>query len=513
VPPELRPETRLEHVSNILSKKALISSTLSGVGTQYTGAVITGVGQVVVTAVLARLLTPADYGLAGLSAVYVGLAAIFAQFGIGPALIQRSELTPRIIRAGFTATVLIGFITTATVWLTAPWAAQLLGNAALTPIIRGLSFTFILANPGFVAEGLSERSLAWRRLMWVEVAAFMVGYAVPALVLAAAGFGVWAIVGSTLGQNLVRTAVLLKLQPHPKWPRIGPEIRELLRFGSGFTLARAFNYGAGQGDNLVVGRVLGILALGYYSRAFKLMMILVTYFAIVVTKVLFPVMSRLQGQPERLRSTYLTGAAVLGMISAPLGALMVVTAPEIVAVVLGPKWTPAIVPFQILTAGIMLRNVYLMAYCLDGALGRMRNRTVRDGIYALAVIMGSLIGTRYGLTGVAIGVVLAITLNYFVGAAMSLHLLGASWREYAHSQAPGVGLGLLTAALAYALRLGLIAAGAGPFVILLVTGGVTLSLVGGLCWIQPAIAGRYGSMALRHLTSEIGSRILKREPA
>jgi O-antigen/teichoic acid export membrane protein len=401
----------------------------------------------------------------------------------------------------------------ALVWLTAPLAATVLGNPALTPIIRGLSFTFVLANPGFVAEGLSERSLAWRRLMGVEVAAFTFGYAIPALVLAVNGFGVWAIVGSALGQHLVRSAVLLKLQPHPKWPRIGPEIRELLRFGSGFTVARIFNYGAGQGDNLVVGRVLGILSLGYYSRAFKLMMILVTYFATVVTKVLFPIMSRLQGQPERLRSTYLTGAAVLALISAPLGALMVITAPEIVGIVLGPKWTPAIVPFQILTAGIMLRNVYLMAYCLDGALGRMRNRTVRDGIYALAVIMGSLIGTRFGLTGVATGVVLAITLNYFIGAAMSLHLLGASWREYAHSQGPGVGLGLLTAAIAYFVRLGLIAAGAGPFLVLGLTGVVSLGLVSGLCWAQPAVAGRYGSMALRHLGSEISSRMPKREPA
>jgi PST family polysaccharide transporter len=500
-------------VSNLLTKKALISSTFSGVGAQYTGALITGVGQVVVTAVLARLLSPADYGLAGLAAVYVGLAAILAQFGIGPALIQRTELTPRIIRAGFTATVLIGLLTTALVWVTAPFAAQLLGNAALTPIIRGLSFTFVLANPGVVAEGLSQRSLAWRQLMWMEVAAFMVGYALPALSLAAAGFGVWAIVGSTLGLNLVRSAVLLKLQPHPKWPRIGPEIRELLRFGSGFSLARAFNYGAGQGDNLVVGRVLGIIPLGYYSRAFKLMMILVTYFATVVTKVLFPVMSRLQGEPERLKATYLTGATVLALVSAPLGAIMVVTAPEIVAVILGPKWIPAIVPFQVLTAGIMLRNVYLMAYCLDGALGRMRNRTLRDGLYALAVILGSLIGTRYGLTGVATGVVLAITLNYFVGAAMSLHLLGASWREYAHSQAPGLGLGLLTAAIAYSARLALIAAGAGPFLVLALTGSVSLGLIAGLCWIQPALAGRYGSTALRHLTSEIGARIPRREPA
>jgi O-antigen/teichoic acid export membrane protein len=500
-------------VSNLLSKKALISSTFSGVGTQYTGTIITGAGQLVVTAVLARLLSPADYGLAGLAAVYVGLAAILAQFGIGPALVQRAELTPRIIRAGFTATVLIGILTTALVWFTAPLAAELLGNDGLTPVIRGLSFTFVLANPGFVAQGLTERSLAWRRLMWVEVAAFIAGYATPALVLAAAGFGVWAIVGSTLAQNLVRSALLLKLQPHPKWPRIGPEIRELLRFGSGFTLARAFNYGAGQGDNLVVGRVLGILALGYYSRAFKLMMILVTYFATVVTKVLFPIMSRLQGQPDRLRSTYLTGAAVLGLVSAPLGALMVVTAPEIVAVMLGPKWTAAVVPFQILTAGIMFRNVYLMAYCLDGALGRMRNRTVRDGIYASAVIVGSLVGTGYGLTGVATGVVVAIVLNYFVGAAMSLHLLRASWGEYAHSQAPGIALGVFTAATAYALRAALMAAGAGPFLVLVLTGATTLGLVGALCWIYPRLAGRYGSMALRHLTSEIGSRILKREPA
>jgi len=507
------PRCKRAAVNKQFSKSSLISSTFSGVGTQYTGALITGLGQVVVTAVLARLLTPRDYGLAGLAAVYVGLAAIFSQFGIGPALIQRAELTPRVIRAGFTATVLIGILTTAVVWITAPYAAEFFGNTALTPIIRGLSLTFLVANPGFVAEGMSERTLAWRRLMWVEVAAFVLGYALPALVLAIRGYGVWAIVGSTLGQNLVRTVLLMRLQPHPKWPRIGPEIRELLRFGGGFTLARAFNYGAGQGDNFVVGRVLGIVPLGYYSRSFKLMTILVTYFAAIVTKVLFPIMSRLQGQVDRLRSTYLTGAAILGLVSAPLGAVMIVTAPELVGILLGPKWAPSIVPFQILTAGIMMRNVYLMAYCLDGALGRMRYRTLRDGIYAMAVIVGSVIGTRFGLNGVATGVVIAIGVNYFIGAGMSLHLLQSSWREYFESQAPAVLLGILSAVLAYTIRLGLLSAGARPIIALGLTAGLTLALIGGLCWLQPAVAGRYGSTALRHLTSEIGARIPRRETA
>lgn len=495
------------------TKAALLRSIFSGLGNQYAGTLVTGLGQLGVTAVLARLLTPEDYGLAGLAAVYIGLAAVLSQFGIMSALIQRPELTPRYVRAGFTATILIGAFTTALVWLTAPLAAQALGDADLTPVIRGLSFSFVLANPGVVAEALLQRHLAWRTLMWADVAAFVIGYALPALALAAGGYGVWALVGSAVGLNFVRAMALLALQPHPKWPRIGPEIRELLRYGSGFTLARVFNYGAGQGDNLVVGRVLGIVALGYYNRAFKLMLIPVTYFATVTTRVFFPVMSRLQGEQSRLRAAYLTGAAVLGLVSAPLGALMVVLAPEIVGVVLGPKWTATIVPFQILTAGIMLRNVYLMAYCLDGAMGAMRNRTLRDGIYAGAVIVGSVVGTRFGLAGVATGVVAAIAVNYVVGAAMSLRMLGATWRDYARSQLPALGLGLLTAAVAYLVRQGLLAAEAGQLLILLLTGSVSLGLLAALYVVRPSIIGEYGRNAVGHVGAAISSRFFPPETA
>jgi PST family polysaccharide transporter len=493
-------------VTSSPTKAAVLRSIFGGLGNQYTGTVVTGLGQLVVTAALARLLVPEDYGLAGLATVYIGLATILSHFGISPALIQRPELTPRYVRAGFTATVLIGVLTTALVWLTAPLAAAALGNAALTPVIRGLSFTFALSNPGVVAEALLQRHLAWRTLMWVDMTAFVVGYALPALALAASGYGVWALVGSTLGLNLVRSTVLLNLQPHPKWPRIGPEIRDLLHYGSGFTLARVFNYGAAQGDNVVVGRILGIVALGYYNRAFKLMTILVTYFATVTTRVLFPVMSRLQGDRERLRSTYLTGAAVLGLVSAPVGALMVVLAPEIVGVVLGPRWAPTIIPFQILTAGIMFRTVYMMAYCLDGAMGALRNRTLRDGIYAGAVLAGSLIGARFGLAGVATGVVLAIALNYVVGAAMSLRILGATWRDYARSQLPALGLGLFTAAIAYLARLGLLAAGAGQLPVLVLTGLVSLAALGALYAVRPSVIGKYGGTAVRHMGEAISSR-------
>jgi PST family polysaccharide transporter len=192
---------------------------------------------------------------------------------------------------------------------------------------------------------------------------------------------------------------------------------------------------------------------------------------------------------------------------------MVVLAPEFVGVVLGPRWAPSVVPFQILTAGIMLRNVYLMAYCLDGAMGAMRNRTLRDGIYALAVLVGSLIGTRFGLAGVATGVVVAIAVNYVVGAAMSLRMLGATWRDYARSQLPAFGLGFLTAAVAYLVRLGLLAAGAGQALVLVLTGCVSLGVLIALYLVRPSIIGEYGVSAVRHVGAAISARFSPREVA
>ena len=484
----------------------MLDSIVSGLGNQYAGAILTGLGQLVVTAILARLLTPQDYGLVGLAAVYVGLAAILSQFGVAPAMVQRGELTPRFMRAGFTAAMTSGIVTCGLVWATAPLAAAALGSTSLIPFIRGLSLTFVLGSPGFVAEGLSQRHLAWRRLMWVEVIAFFAGYALPGIGLALAGYGAWSLVGSALGQTLVRSMILLSLEPHPKWPRLGPEIREVFRFGSGFTVARLLNYGAQQGDNLVVGRVLGITALGYYTRAFKLMLVPVTYFAMVVTRVLFPIMSRMQDDLARLRTTYLTGAAVLALASAPLGALLVVVAPEIVAIVLGPRWSPATVPFQVLTTTIMFRNVYLMAYCLDGALGALRGRTLRDGIYAVSVLGGSLVGSRYGLVGVAIGVAIAIVINYVIGAAMSLRLLHAGWRQYAASQLPALGLGVLTAGVALTARWLLLSAGAGAGLVLMGTGLACFMVVGAVYAMWPSVIGEHGTAAVRHFVSALEAR-------
>jgi O-antigen/teichoic acid export membrane protein len=457
-----------------------------------------GLVQLGVLAFLARLLTPADYGLVGLAGVFSTLGGFLGQFGIGVALVQRPDLTERDVRAGFTLcmglAVALALITVAA----APLIALLFRSPDLVPVLRVLSLTFPFANLGYVAESLLDRALAWRRNMWVNLISTVVGNAAVACVLAVLGFGVWSLVLSQLSAALLRSVLLLYAMPHPKRLLFdGHELGTFFRFGRGLTTARLFNYGASQADYLIVGRVLGVTPLGYYTRAFRLMLIPINYFATVVTRVLFPTMARLQQEPEKLAAAYLTGGAILGAVSGPLSALLVVLAPELVVVMLGPRWAPVVAPFQVLAAGLALRSGFLMAYVLDGAMGDMGKRIVRDGVYAGAVAIGCAALVRWGLTAVAWAVFLAVVIHYVLGAAMSRRLLGFSWSEYWHSQWPTLVLGAVTALVALPVRLALRARGAPDLIVLGGTVAMASAAGAAVVLLVPATLGRYGRTAMR----------------
>lgn len=489
-------------------KAALVRSMFTGLATQYVNAAVSGVLQLGVVVVLARLLTPADYGVVGLASVFIALATVFSQFGLGVAIVQRPHLTDRDIRAGFTLALGFAILMTGATVVLAPWVAALFHAPRLTPILRVLSLTFPFTNLGYIAESLLDRHLAWDRALRVNLISFTFGNAVTGVGLALLGAGAWALVGSHLAWVLSRSLLLLRAQPHPMRPLIdGHEIRELTRFGRGLTLARVLNYGASQGDYLVVGRVLGVSPLGHYTRAFKLMLLPVTYFATIVTKVSFPIMARLQAERDKLSFSYLAGSAAMSIVSAPLSALMVITAPELVDVLLGPQWAPSVAPFQVLAAGVVLRNGYLMAYCLDGALGDARKRVIRDGVFAAVVVVGSLVGVRFGLVGVAGAVLLAVAVHYLVAALMSRHLLDFSWSQYFHSQWPGLVLAAATVLAALPARLGLRSVGAPSVVVLAGTGLAGVLAAGLLLFVRPRVTGRYGLTVMRMAGDALANRL------
>ncbi|MFN2432174.1 MAG: lipopolysaccharide biosynthesis protein [Gemmatimonadota bacterium] len=494
-------------MSSAPPRRALLRSTFLGLASQYTFVLVQAVLGVVTLAVLSRLLRPEDFGLIGMATVFVGFAALLSQMGVAPALIQRRELSPEHVRVAVTLSLAMGVLMTLVGWGIAPWMGRFFRTEAVIPIIRALSFNFVLVSLGVVAQALLERELEYGKLLWADVAALSLGTSLTAIVLAALGFGPWALVGGSWGQHLIRSAVVCTLRPHPRRPLVArKEAGELLSLAGGFTLARVFNYVGNQGDYLVVGRVLGAGALGLYTRAYRLMMLPVAYFARVLTKVLFPVMARMQDQPGRLRTTYLTGSAIIALVTAPLSALLVITAPELVRVLLGPGWDAAVLPFQILSVGILFRAGYMTGDSLARALGIMYERSKREAVYAGLVLAGSLAGLRWGLPGVSVGILGAVLVNYVLAAAMSLRPLECGWGDYLRSQLPGLTLAGLAIACAWPVRSALVEV-LPPAPLLLLTFGVTGVALAAALLLRPAfVLGADGSRAVLLLGSLVGSK-------
>lgn len=405
--------------------------------------------RVVVLAILARLLTQENFGLANAALIVVGVAGLFAQLGLDMALIQRPDLTESHLRTAGTVFTLSGLGFALLLIAAAPQIARYFRTDELVPVVRVVALCFPLQGLVMVPAALLQRSLQFRRLAGIDVLSYLVGYGMVGIGLALAGAGVWALIGATLTQALVASTWIIAIQPFPKRPQLDRQaFHDLIYYGGGLTLARMLNQTGGQADNLIVGRWLGIEALGAYGRAYQMLVFPVNLFSSVLSKVLFPSLAKIQDDLPRLRRAYLRATAVTALIYLPLSALLIVVAPEVVAVLLGPQWHAVVLPFQILAAGMLFRSNKVNLVVAQ-AVGAVFNRAWREGIYGGMVVAGSLIGLRWGLAGVACGVLLALTANFVLLTQLTLSLTAVTRRQYAAAHTPALRLAVVAAVVAW----------------------------------------------------------------
>lgn len=430
--------------------KSLTENTLEGFYFTFGRAISRGLIQVAVLAVLARILSIADFGLVSAALVIVAFAQVFSEMGMGPTVIQRPDLEPRHISTALTASLAAGFLIGIAIYFLAPAIQQFFRMDGLDRVVAVLAILFPIFGAGIVPRSLLQRKLAFRKLAAIELGAYMVGYAPVAIGLALLGFGVWSLVFAQIAEIAIRIALFTKASA--KELRFGFQLaafRELIGDSVGYTVARLGNFAALQGDYLVVGRWLGQESLGIYGRAYQLLMMPGNLFGTAVDTVLFPAMSSVQSEPTRLRQAYLRSVGVIALITLPLTGLLVVLAPEVIGIVLGDKWNAVIVPFQILVTTLLFRTSYKISDSLTRATGAIYQRAWRQWIYAAAVFTGSLVGQFWGLTGVAIGVSLAIALNFLLMLDLSVRVLKGGWRELALLHARHLLIAILTTGAAF----------------------------------------------------------------
>ncbi|MCR4267614.1 lipopolysaccharide biosynthesis protein [Nitratireductor sp. ZSWI3] len=461
------------------------------------------VAELVALLVLARLLSPAEFGLYAAALVVIKFSAIFENLGVTPAIVQRPVLEVRHLRVGFTLSMLLSLAVSAAVWVSAPVIAAYLRLADLVPVVRVACIILLCQGFSTVALASAQRALRFRWLATLDACAFAAGFIVVGPALALLGYGVWALVGALATQHLLRMAVLLLGQPHPKRPML--ELRaaaDLLYFGGGFTLARICNYLATQVDRLVVGRWLGADALGVYALASQVMTAPAVIIGQILDRVLFPTMARVQEEPARLARAYRSGVAACALLVLPAGLTLAVIAPELVLVVLGPRWAGVAAPLQILALGMLFRTSYKLSDSVTRATGVVYARAWRQAAFALAVALGALVGSRWGVAGVAFGVVAAVAFNFLLMAQLSLRVTGVRWPEFAAAHLPGLALAAVVGAGVWTMADWLRGREVSPLLLLLdvVVFALVISLV--VCWLLPAVfLGRDGRSVLGLLVS------------
>ena len=298
------------------------------------------------TVVLARLLTPQDYGLIGMMAVVVGFVSMFKDLGLATATIQREQLVDTQVSTLFWVNTLLSVAVTVVTASLAPLVAWLYGESRLTAITAVYSVGFIFGGLAVQHEALLRRQMRFVALGATEVISLIAGIVV-AIILASRGWGYWALIFSQLTQGLTyMIGVWVACDWRPGLPARGSGVRSLLVFGRNLTGFSIINYFSRNLDNMLIGKFWGSYQLGLYAKAYQLLLLPIEQINTPISAVAVPALSRLVEQPERYRQAYLRLLRKVALLTMPAVALMIAGSDWIVSIVLGNQWAPAATIFS-----------------------------------------------------------------------------------------------------------------------------------------------------------------------
>jgi O-antigen/teichoic acid export membrane protein len=420
-----------------LTQKAVSGATWAGTSSALIQAI-----SLLGTLVLARLLTPEDYGLVGMARLAIGLIQIFRELGITTAIIQRKQVTQEFLSSIFWVNLGLGVITCALAVASSPLVAAFFHQPRIAPIVDLLAAGFIVSALSSVQFALLNREMAFRKMATIEISA-AAATTFLAVVMALRGWGVWSLVISSLANTCVSTILLWWSSPwRPKWLLRWAELRSITSFSlhlSGFNLV---NYFSRNADNTIVGRFLGAYQLGFYQLAYNLMLYAVQNISQVMGRVLFPVFAKVQDDNERFRQAYTKAASTIAVVTFPMMAGVMAVAEPFVGAVLGEKWRPVAALLIILAPVGLMQSVITTVGNIYNAKGRA-DWLFRWGLFATALSVASFFaGLPWGIRGVAVAYLICNLLLVYPAFAVPFRLIDLKMSDFLRPLWPILGFSI-----------------------------------------------------------------------
>lgn len=360
-------------------RKEFLSGTFYIAISKYAGII----SQLIISAILARLLTPADYGVIAIATVFIAFFNVLSDIGIGVAVIQRKDLTERDLDHLYSVNVYIGILLSVVFFASSGVISRFYNNEQLLYVCQLLSLLILFTCARTVPMNMLYREKKFKYIAFTNLAVQLV-CGVAAIFAALAGWGVYALVLSQVMSSLLLFIYTLKYKRHFYLKVDLSPLRRIFSYSVYNFAGTILCYFILNIDKLLVGKFTGTEALGYYGKSYRLVFLPITHLTFVVTPVLHPLFSDYQNDYKGLLNKYLKIIRVLAYISFPLSIACFFLAEELIMVFFGDQWGEAVLPFKIMSLAIS----FLVLDTTVGSIINAVNQTKR-GFYTM-IIMSSI---------------------------------------------------------------------------------------------------------------------------
>lgn len=391
-------------------KRQLFSGVFYTALAKYSGVVIS----LVVAGVLARLLSPDDFGVVAIATVIIAFFNLFTDMGVSPAIVQHKSLTQEELSDIFSFTVWTG-IGISVLFFAASWLiADYYESDILRTLCQLLAVNLFFASANIVPGALFYRN---KEFKFIAVRSFIIQVSAGAAAVTAAlcGAGLYALIINPIVSSILIFAISYQRYPQRLRFTLGLTVlRKIFSYSAYQFLFNLINYFSRNLDKLLIGKYMGMSPLGYYEKSYRLMMLPLQNITQVITPVMHPVFSDFQDDKEKLATSYERIVRFLSFIGLPLSVLLFFTAQEVTLIIFGDQWLPSVPVFRILALSVGIQIILSSSGSIFQAAGDTRSLFVCGVFSSTLNVAGMLLGIFYfgTLTAVAACIVVTFTVNF-----------------------------------------------------------------------------------------------------
>lgn len=417
--------------------------TISGLIWQYAEKCGAEVIQFVVSIIIARILSPSDYGLIGLITVFISVAGVFVSSGLGQALVQRKEIDNKDYSTVFFYSLAFSVLIYGILFFIAPYIAKFYSSPTLIQIVRVLGLTVIVGSINGVQRSYVQKTMQFRRFfvstLWGKGISAIIGIS-----LAYAGYGVWALVGQQLSMTITDTVVLwITVKWRPQLTFSVKRMKEMFSFGWKLLCSSLIDTVYSNIYSLVIGKTYSTSDLGFYNRGKQFPMLIINNINSSIQSVLFPVLSEAQEENERLKSMVRRSIVTSTFLIFPAMAGLAAIAEPLTVTLLTEKWLPAVPFIQFCCFSYAFWPIHTANLQAINAVGRSDITLKLEVIKKVIGIVVLVLTVPHGLMVMMIARCGVAIISTFINAYPNKKLLGYSYLEQIKDIAPSFAISIV----------------------------------------------------------------------